>query len=455
MKTRKMVLSTEYLFITSSMLKKIINTLVCSLLVVSILYITACPVYTQDNGFEDQISSSKPSAGTIAVCFLDENNEISTKDIGKTMLTAHDYDNNTKYPLVTSEENDSGYIVRFMSLNHDEFDYSVSVSMNFGTLNNPLVFPNSIIREVDGNTQEYKVSPYDPNTETFKLLIKYDDMEDDLTATFPLNANIFTTYKDDPSLSASQNIRSRNMTVALGIAAVIELKQTEQLVSYYESRNLEYGYSIYLAGGGLDKAVSTLFKAIAVVAVVALVILAPPTALTIGGLALPLSGAIFTTTAAITAGITTIGIINGFEAGIKRAADGGQNVGKEEWQVITGKPGPAGSTILIDKANSGLPYHLELAPANGTFKTRYEALLDGQRKGFRLPKIDELARIWQLCFTHSMFSADKIAQGDVYVWVAECGDDYEIALWLPTGQFVNFHLNATALQYALVREYNP
>jgi len=265
--------------------------------------------------------------------------------------------------------------------------------------------------------------------------------------------------------------------------------------------SLGYGYYKYLAGGKKGPSLSTIFTAIAVVAVVALVIVAPPASIALvpgvtGGVGLSVSVALASTTTAVLAGVAVVSGVAAVIAYTKEEAnkniqndDLTQNGGLTQDDLITGKPGIAEGTILIDKTNSGLAYHLELAPADETAKTWVEANKQttyAGTSGWRLPSIDELARIRLLWFEHALFTSDKISKEkpEVYLWtssgylpptlklslsqvmsrapvvpgsivVKPAEENYDYALWLPTGELAQSHAGGSIFRYALVREYNP
>lgn len=278
------------------MIKKVINEVTCAFVIVSIFFITACP---QINDIEQNNHDVPPvvttpdndpsvpiSKGELTAFYIDNNNQPSTVDRGITGLTVVGSSSND-YPLIISEDTEDGLIVRFISLNRARFSFSVSISMYFGNNRDRLSFPDLITLEVDGGIENFKVNPYNSNTQTFEIIDEYGGV-----IPFTLNKNVLTAYQDDPSLTSSQNLRMKNMITAIAVASVIEIAQEQNynanMTGYngysvvltgggyygdYTENMLDYGGYRVLTGGGAAKTVGTVFKALAVVAVAAFVFL--------------------------------------------------------------------------------------------------------------------------------------------------------------------------------------
>jgi uncharacterized repeat protein (TIGR02543 family) len=82
-------------------------------------------------------------------------------------------------------------------------------------------FPYSILLSSPGESYKGTFTPYDPDDQTYDLTLEQGDEKETLSDVY-LSKDIFTQYKYDPDLSQSQNLRMRNLYIAMRIYASMD-----------------------------------------------------------------------------------------------------------------------------------------------------------------------------------------------------------------------------------------
>ena len=384
------------------MLRNIFGELVSAVLIVSMLFLTSCP-----NNDTSSTGGSRPeNYKPVQIAYLDEEYNLSTVDSAR--MTAMLVDNDTTYPIITSEETQEGdFMVRFASLDRENFPDSNSIGWYFGKNE----FPHLLVTEEDGERTFLEVTPYDVLNESFGLV------EGGVVTTYTLNKEIFDAYVFDTTLTQSQNIRLRNLFTAIAIASVIEMQEQGLVAST--------GYYMILAGGKKDNPLNILFKAVAVVAVAIIVFTCPVVALAAPatGIGLGVTFSLATTESIVLATVAVGAIIGAVltESSEKLPKD------EPEKPLRTGQTGPAGGMIIDRRHNPDvLKYDLEIMPVNRTVPlipgiaytedmpphgpVNYtDAVSYYENETWRLPSQKELSVIYSLYLLEELFPLEKMS----------------------------------------------
>jgi len=147
-----------------------------------------------------------PGTGTPVYTYIDNENNVTEEDIGKTIIAIE----NNKYTegvFLLSEdiEDDYSKVVFFFEGN--------TISMFFEEGNN---FPSSMILNDSNDTYNGYFSGYNEETQSYNVVIE-DNENYYYVNNITLNKGIVTTYEDDLTKTPSQNKRLRNTAIALGI----------------------------------------------------------------------------------------------------------------------------------------------------------------------------------------------------------------------------------------------
>ena len=86
-------------------------------------------------------------------------------------------------------------------------------------------FPNRIVLSDSEESYNGIFTLYDLETQTYGLTLEQSGEEETLS-NIALSKDIFTQYKDDPDLTPSQNLRMRNVYIAMHIYTSIKLLLT-------------------------------------------------------------------------------------------------------------------------------------------------------------------------------------------------------------------------------------
>jgi len=198
-----------------------------------------------------------PGEGNPRYVYLDNDGNVAEEDTyGRTGLFVED-NKNAEGVLIVSDKVSSEDRVSVYNQNNNS-----TVSMFFKSGSN---FPYYMIIKQNEEIYYAHLTYYRTATSTYDIIFEKDGDYSPVT-NLVLNQDIFTVYEDDPELTDSQNLRLRNITIALGLWG-----------SLYNA--LDEPEAVQLARWGWLKsavsAVKSVFKAVAVIATVVAVVVAP------------------------------------------------------------------------------------------------------------------------------------------------------------------------------------
>jgi uncharacterized protein YjdB len=134
--------------------------------------------------------------------YVDSNGNFTEMDSGRTVLVADD----KAYVKFYSNDTESG-------ADRVGFTFEDNNIIFFFDNDN---FPTSMVLTDSEGTNNGYFTSYDPITQTFELTVGQGN-DTELLSNITLSKDIFTQYKDDPGLTPSQNMRMRNMYIAMCI----------------------------------------------------------------------------------------------------------------------------------------------------------------------------------------------------------------------------------------------
>jgi len=148
-------------------------------------------------------SNSNTDSFTPTGYYVDSKGSVTETDSGRTVVMA---DKNAKVVLYSDNTASSAQRIGFT------FDDKIIIFVFEKSQN----FPRKIILSDSEETYNGVITPYDSNTQTYSLTLDQGSNKETM-ANIALNKDIFTQYKDNPELTASQNLRMRNLHIAMCI----------------------------------------------------------------------------------------------------------------------------------------------------------------------------------------------------------------------------------------------
>ena len=170
-----------------------------ALFVLLVMVFNAC-----DNGLiiNYETTTTTNEVGPI-LFYVDSNGDFSETDSGRSVVLA----NENADVIFYSDDIDSGSQQAAISFDDKNIIFLFDENENF---------PTKMTLSDSEDSYNGFFTPYDPVTQTYSLIIETDD-EMELYSDIALNSAIFTQYTDDPELTQSQNLRMRNMQIAMCI----------------------------------------------------------------------------------------------------------------------------------------------------------------------------------------------------------------------------------------------
>ena len=144
-----------------------------------------------------------PSDFTPIFSFMDSDGNFSETDTGRTVLIA----DNKAYVLFYSDDIES-------DLNRVAFTFGGETIVFFFEEGHS--FPTSMTLTDSAESFNGFFTSHNSATQTFGLMVKQGD-DYEVWSNIALNRNIFTQFIDDPELTASQNLRMRNLYISMHI----------------------------------------------------------------------------------------------------------------------------------------------------------------------------------------------------------------------------------------------
>jgi hypothetical protein len=228
-----------------------------------------------------------PGEGTPRYVYLDTSGNIIENDTyGRTLLYVEE-NKNAEGVLIVADKFSSEDRVIVHNQNNNS-----TVSMFFEQGSN---FPYLMIIKRDAEVYYAYLSYYKTASSTYDIMFEKDGEISQMTD-LVLNKNIFTVYQNDSALNQSQNLRLRNITIALGLWG--------SLYNAFDEPD-----SVFLRANWFKSFVSgvkEVFRVVAVIATVVAVVVAPVVAFINPGLETAIYLAAFTV--AIISDVIVIGL---------------------------------------------------------------------------------------------------------------------------------------------------
>jgi len=155
------------------------------------------------NACSNPAGSKTVDPTTLEYGYVDSNGNITETDSGRTLVVA-----DKKAKAVFYSDNLASDAQRV------GFAYEGKTMIFFFEKNQN--FPSSIVLSGSGEPINGVFSPYDSATQTYSLTVEQGGDQATLSDV-ALKKNILTQYKDDPGFSSSQNLRMRNLYIAMQI----------------------------------------------------------------------------------------------------------------------------------------------------------------------------------------------------------------------------------------------
>jgi len=144
---------------------------------------------------------NKPNKISPIYYYLDESGNLTETDSGRTVLVA-----------------DEKAYVTFYSDDITVSDYRVGFSFDNKTIlfifEENRNFPTKMVLSDPNGTYNGYLTPYHSDTQTYFLVIEQGS-DQEIMMNISMSNDVFTQYKDNPSLNASQNLRLRNLYIAM------------------------------------------------------------------------------------------------------------------------------------------------------------------------------------------------------------------------------------------------
>jgi hypothetical protein len=260
-----------------------------------------------------------PGEGNPCYVYIDSDGKITEDDQGRTALFVEN-NKNAKGVLIVSDKVESENRVSISNQNNNSI-----VSMFFKPGSN---FPYQMVINQDNDIYYAYLSSYNSVNSTYDIVFEKDG-EYESMLNLVLNMNVFSAYNNDPSLDSSQNLRLRNITIALGLWGSLYSSFDDQDTSPRAARGFF---------SSLVKGIKAVFKAVAVIATVVAVIVAP-----IVTFINPAAGAILAKAAKLVAAASTAIVVALTK--VEQALDDKKASPKKP--VVPGKPDDPDSPITI------------------------------------------------------------------------------------------------------------
>jgi len=201
-----------------------------------------------------------PGEGNPRYVYIDSDGNITDADYGRTVLFVED-NKNAEGVLIVSDKADSGDSrVSIYNQNNNSI-----VSMFFKPDSN---FPYYMIINQNEDICYAYLSYYNPSNSTYDIVFTKDGEYSQLS-NLVFNKDIFNAYQNDPALSSSQNLRLRNITIALGLWGSLYNAFDDPAIMASLSRSIRGFFKAFVS------VVKAVFKAVAVIATVVAVVVAP------------------------------------------------------------------------------------------------------------------------------------------------------------------------------------
>ena len=156
---------------------------------------------------KEEQEQAKPTSQP-ALFYMDADFQPTDKDDGITALAF--VDAAVQGPLFISRDNKDEEIVYFTRIL--ESGETGVLSFVFPKGGGRTSFPESMVLKIgDGASEIFKIGPYDQSEESFSIYIPGSSA---VFRSHALSKTAFDMYKEDPTLTPSQNIRLRNLLVA-------------------------------------------------------------------------------------------------------------------------------------------------------------------------------------------------------------------------------------------------
>jgi hypothetical protein len=197
-----------------------------------------------------------PGEGNPRYVYIDSNGKITDVDQGRTALFVEN-NKNANGVLIVSDKVDSGDRVSISNQNNNSI-----VSMFFRPGSN---FPYYMVINVNGDIYYAHLSSYNPATSMYDIVFANGGEYEPLF-NLVFNKDIFNAYEDDPDLNSSQNLRLRNITIALGLWGSLYNSFDTQDISPMAARGILKFFV---------RVVKSVFIAVAVIATVVAIVVAP------------------------------------------------------------------------------------------------------------------------------------------------------------------------------------
>jgi hypothetical protein len=194
-----------------------------------------------------------PGEGTPRTVYLDADLNVTSIDSGRTALYVEDNKNAEGVTIVADKVDDEDRVVIHNRNNNSAISLFFKPDSNF-----PYYM---VIREGQEVINAY-LSEYKTASSSYDIIFRHDD--EFYSRPVVLNSSILNLYEDDPAVSASQNLRLRNITIALGLCG--------SLYNVFQDMTLNarwITFKEFLDG------VKKVFTAVSVIATVVAVIVAP------------------------------------------------------------------------------------------------------------------------------------------------------------------------------------
>jgi hypothetical protein len=212
----------------------------------AIFTFTSCGQAVSSSGAEDDPPKKpggngyKPSeAREVFHVFLDDDMQPAEHDTGKTAYIAQKRAGETDNLMIVAEELEGSHAVRFFSNNDNENDGMV-VTTYFSKTGDG--FPAELIMSTSKLSIYSVFHDVDKENGTFSLTMQSLNITRTLTG-IPFNSNLLTAYQSSEGLTEEQNIRERNIFVALCVWTILTYKPSNKTPPASMSANIQFNGS--------------------------------------------------------------------------------------------------------------------------------------------------------------------------------------------------------------------
>jgi len=230
-----------------------------------IFTITSCNYFSMPQPNEITVPIGK---GDVKFVFLDNDYKQTDTDVGKMAMYVENNELTSNVLVLAEIANnniDNTVVVKIINRENDSF---TSFFYNSG-----FNFPHKMVISMDGEEVEGRFSFYDYFNESYSVQFENEEGDIEYYKDFILNKNVFSAYEDDDELTRTQNVRMRNIitTLSLWNSLAFQIDNDFDVGARNSSRTKLVNF---LKG---------LFIAVAIVAVVVALIIAPPAAVSVVG----------------------------------------------------------------------------------------------------------------------------------------------------------------------------